>query len=114
MKKSTVKFLLAWCTSLLLAALLAWLFGATLAGTWPDGLLVYPPEGNAPPVPSDAFHIGMAIGWFFACLCLTVIALSIFSLNRLKQTPLSYLPAPLSLAALCCIGLLFIALKLAG
>lgn len=101
--------------ALLLAVLGAWLFGATLANTYPDGIYVYPPEGNEIPVPSAAFHIGMAIGWFFACLILTITALMVFSLNRLKPTALTTsLPAPLSSAALCCAGLIFVALRMAG
>lgn len=108
-------FGLPFALALLLAALCAWLFGATLADTYPDGIYVYPPEGNAIPVPSAAFHIGMAIGWFFACLILTITALMVFSLNRLKPTTLaSSLPAPLSSAALCCAAMIFVALRMAG
>jgi hypothetical protein len=108
------KFLLPCLVSLLLAALCAWLFASALAASYPDGILVFAPQGSAPPRPSAAFHIGMALGWFFSGLCLLVVALSVFSLNKLKRTVLQHLPAPLFAASLVCATLLLLALDLAG
>jgi len=111
---SLLPALFAYALALLLAALCAWLFGSTLAETYPDGILIYEPVGNAPPRPSAAFHIGMAMGWFFAGLLLAVSATALFSANRFKPGRLRYLPLPLALAALSCGALLLLALRLAG
>lgn len=107
-------FLLPFTIALLLAILCAWFFGSALANTYPDGVLVFPPEGNAPPEPSDAFHMGMAIGWFFCAAFLATLSLSIFSLNRFKTTRLKPLPAPLISASLVCVILIFVSISLAG
>ncbi len=107
-----MKFAVCYFSALVLAALCAWIFGTALSSTYPNGIYVFPPESGAPAVASNAFHIGMGMGWFFSGLCLVVMALSVFSLNRIKQTVLQHLPAPFLSAALSCFVLLFLAIRL--
>lgn len=105
---------LAYAVALLLATLCAWLFGSTMAETYQDGILIYEPVADAPPRPSDAFHVGMAMGWFFAGLMQAVVATALFSASRFRPGRLRQLPLPLALAALTCGGLLLVSLRLAG
>lgn len=112
--KGLVSLLLSWLLALALAALCAWVFGNTLAETYPDGILIYEPVGNAPPRPSTAFHIGMAMGWFFAGLLLALSATALFSATRFGAPHLRRLPLALALAALSCGALLLLSLHLAG
>ena len=78
-------------------------------------MLVFQPiDEDTPANPSNSFHIGMAIGWFFGFLILLLISFSIHLLNRLKTTVLKPLPAPLLASALSCLLLLLLSLKLAN
>lgn len=108
------RFLLTVTTSLALAGACAWLFGAALQDTYPDGILVHEPEAGQPSRPSDAFRIGMAMGTFFCGLIFATMTLCSFVLARMQNNALRHLLAPLGTATVLCLAATALSLQLAG
>ena len=109
-----MKFLLVYGCAMILAIICALIFGSAMQDMYPEGIVIYPPAQNAAPVTSISLHIGLALGWFFALLCYTVMGLTSWLLVRFSTQALSPYPHPLFAAALTCLGLLALAMYLAG
>lgn len=110
----TGRFLLTLTTSLALAGVCAWLFGLALSDTYPEGILVFEPAVGEPPRPSDAFHIGLAMGTFFCGLIFATMTLCAFALGRMQHMSLQHLPLPLGTAAVLCLAATALSLHFAG
>jgi len=97
-------FLLTLTACLVLAIACAWVFGLALSDTYPEGILVFEPEAGQVPQPSDAFHIGLAMGSFFCTLVYVAMSLCAFVLGRMHHNALQHLLAPLGTATALCLA----------
>lgn len=114
MSSKASRFGLILMASLALALACAWLFGLALRDTYPDGILVFEPAAGQPPRPSDAFHIGLAMGSFFSGLIYGTMALCAFALARMQNQSLRHLLPPLGTASVLCLGATGLSLYFAG
>jgi hypothetical protein len=114
MSNKTKRFVLTLTASLALAFACAWLFGLALRDTYTDGILLFEPAAGQPPRPSDAFHVGLAMGCFFSGLIYGTMTLSAFALMRMQNMRLQHLLYPLGTSSALCLGATVLSLQLAG
>jgi hypothetical protein len=114
MSSKTKSFVITLTASLALAVGCAWVFGLAVQDTYPEGILVFAPEPGQPDRPSDAFHIGLAMGSFFSGLIFATMTLCTFVLARMQHNALRHLLAPLSTATVMCLTATALGLYLSG
>ncbi len=93
---------------LLLGAISAYLFGAEMRSSNPDGIWLYAPPVDGSGSPSDAFSVGSSIGVLLISLIYLALAVTLYSWAKLKSISLSRAFSPLIMSSI--VGFVVIAI----
>ena len=80
---------------LALEVLIAYLFGAEMRSSNPDGVWLSTPPADGSGSPSDAFSVGSSIGLILISLIYLAASVSIYTWGKLKSAKLSHIFSPL-------------------
>jgi hypothetical protein len=97
------------CIIILLAveAVIAYLFGAEMNSSNPDGVWLSTPPADGTGTPSDGFNVGSAIGVLLMSLTYLALSVTVYSWSKFKSTQLSHFFWPLFVSSV--IGFIAIA-----
>jgi hypothetical protein len=85
---------------LLVEALVAYLFGAEMGSSNPDGIWLDSPPADGSGSPSDSFYVGASIGLFLVSLAYAAASISLYTWGKLNNAALSWLLSPLITSSL--------------
>lgn len=80
---------------LVLEVIVAYMFGAEMRSSNPDGIWLHTPPADGSGSPSDAFYVGSSIGLILISLAYFAVSVSIYTWSKLKSVQLSHAFYPL-------------------
>lgn len=80
---------------LILEAIVAYLLGAEMRSSNPDGIWLYTPPADGSGSPSDAFYVGSSIGLILISLLYLAASVTIYTWAKLKSVKLPRIFLPL-------------------